>query len=151
MKTSKNRGARMSRNGRNNDPWRRSRWMLWILSRIYTRFSHVRLSLCAQRMQYGPQDEDEAEKEAYHASDGRTSSLRDHVMNGGRLFSKLFSYVASNCARRSVSRCSTKIMLGDERRVQAPYFGRGYLKEHFFVIVSPLTDNFAPHCWIITV
>lgn len=90
-------------------------------------------------------------KKKYHASGGRTSSSRDHVMNGGRLFSKLFSYVASNCARRSVSRCSTKIMLGDERRVQGRYFGRSYPKEHLFVIVSPLTDNFAPHCWIITV
>ena len=90
-------------------------------------------------------------KKKYHASGGRTSSLRDHVMNGRRLFSKLFSYVASNCARRSVRRCSTEIMLGDEHCVQGRYFGQSYLKEHPFVIVSPLTDNFAPHCWIITV
>lgn len=63
---SKNRATKMSRSGRNNDPWRRSRWMLWILSRIYVRsprmFStfFMRSPADAVRM---PQDEDEGEKE----------------------------------------------------------------------------------------
>lgn len=91
------------------------------------------------------------QKKKYHAFSGRMSSLRDHVMNGGSLFSIFFSYFVSKCVRRDDSRCSMEIMLGDECCVQGRHFGRKYLKKHFFVITFPLTDNFAPYCCIITV
>jgi len=79
-------------------------------------------------MQYGPQDEGRSRKRRSITLLAEELLRVTTVMNGGRLFSKLFSYVSSKCARRKVSRCSTKIMLGDERSVQGGHFGRSYPK-----------------------
>jgi len=113
------------------------RGMMEPYERIVTNARKARMSgsLYLRRMQYAtPRRGDGEEKEdarcasraeqdpprASFPSSFPSSSpprSRDRIMNGERLFTKLFSYVASDCARRSVSRCSTKIMLGDERRV----------------------------------